>query len=155
MSRLTTTALRALQGLLAAGNLCLSAMVVHWYHANTSVAPPRSVDFLLSASIISVVSILYLELSPRFFHNLTHPYMFLAVEGLNSILYFAGFIAIAIHLGSLALCSKGNRCSVSRANSVVAAGAFCVWIASTILTAKRMIVGGAAARSKSTQMTEV
>ncbi|KAG5944292.1 hypothetical protein E4U53_006901 [Claviceps sorghi] len=155
MSRLSTTALRALQGLLAAGNLILSAYVVNWYCTNTSQAPPNSVDFLLSASIISMLSILYLELSPRFLDRVAHPYVFLAVEGLNSILYFAGFIAIAVHIGSLAFCNRGNMCSASRGNSVVAAGAFCAWIASTILTAKRMIVEGVASRSKNTPMGEV
>ncbi|KAG6002909.1 hypothetical protein E4U21_002520 [Claviceps maximensis] len=155
MSQLTTMSLRLLQGFLAAGNLGLSAYVVDWYRTSTSHAPPNSIDFLLFASIISIVSILYLELSPRFLDRLTHPYMFLAVEGLNSILYFAGFIAIAVHVGSLAICNRGNGCGPSRANSVVAAGAFCAWIASTILTAKRMIVGGVAARSKHTQMREV
>ncbi|KAG5984418.1 hypothetical protein E4U55_004880 [Claviceps digitariae] len=155
MSRLSTTALRVLQGLLAAGNLGLSAYVVQWYCTNTSQAPPNSIDFLLLASILSILSILYLELSPRFFHRLTPPYMFLAVEGFNSVLYFAGFIAIAAHIGSLAFCNKGHVCGVSRSDSVVAAGAFCAWIASTILTAKQMIVGGVAARSKNPQMGEV
>ncbi|KAG5926657.1 hypothetical protein E4U42_003068 [Claviceps africana] len=155
MSRLSTAALRALQGLLAGGNLGLSAYVVNWYRTNTSKAPPNSVDFLLSASIMSMLSILYLELSPRFFDRLARPYLFLAVEGLNSILYFAGFIAIAVHIGSLAYCNTGNMCGASRGNSVVAAGAFCAWIASTILRAKRIIVESVASRSKNMPMGEV
>ena len=49
----------------------------------------------------------------------------------------------------------GNVCSASRGDAVIAAGAFCAWIASAIMTAKQMIVGGASARRKAVQMREV
>jgi hypothetical protein len=124
---------------------------------STSQKPNSAVNFLLAASIMSILSIAYLELAPRFHSRLTHPYAALAVEGLNTILYFAGFIALAVYVGGLTFCT-GTVCSASRADAVVAAGAFCAWIASTILTAKQMIVGGgAAARNKAeaVQMRQV
>ncbi|KAK2594875.1 hypothetical protein QQS21_007427 [Conoideocrella luteorostrata] len=154
MSQLSNIALRVLQGVLACANLSLSAYVVNWYLMGTSQSPPNSVDFLLFASIFSILSILYLELAPRFLDRLAHPYASLAVEGLNAIFYFAGFITFAIYVGSLTFC-HGNVCSASRGDAVIAAGAFCAWIASTILTAKQMIVGGVGARRKATQMREV
>ncbi|GAB0139108.1 hypothetical protein EsDP_00007323 [Epichloe bromicola] len=155
MSRLISNiALRVLQGFLAAANLGLSAFVVNWYRMGTSQSPPNSVGFILFASIFSLLSILYLELSPRYFRRFFHPYASLAVEGLNTVFYFAGFIAFVVYIGSLTFC-RGNVCSASRGDAVVAAGAFCAWIASTILTAKQMIVGGVEARRKAMQMREV
>lgn len=120
----------------------------------TSRSAPNSVNFLLVASIISILSILYLELAPRFLNRLAHPYAALGVECLNTIFYFAGFIAFVVYVGNLTFC-MGNVCSASRADAVIAAGAFCAWIASAILTAKQMIVGGASARRKAVQMREV
>ncbi|OAQ74360.2 membrane-associating domain-containing protein [Pochonia chlamydosporia 170] len=113
-----------------------------------------SVNFLLAASIISILSILYLELAPRFAGRLGHPYAYLGVEGMNTVFYFAGFIALAVYVGNLTFCT-GRICSAARADAVIAAGAFCAWIASTILTAKQMIVGGAVERRKAIEMREV
>ncbi|KAG6067388.1 hypothetical protein E4U32_003840 [Claviceps aff. humidiphila group G2b] len=156
MSRLSVIALRLLQTLLAVGTLGVSAYVVNWHRTITSQTPPGSIDYLLSASIISMVSILYLEISPRFFRRVAHPYATLTVEGLNTVLYFAGFIAIAVHVGSLTLCNS-TACRATRGDSVLAAAGFCAWIASATLTAKQMIVGGSATQSKTgdTQVQEV
>lgn len=153
MSLKSNIAIRVLQGLLAGANLGLSAYVVHWFRIGTSQSPPNSVDFLLLASIFSVLSILYLELSPRYLHRLHHPYASLVVEGLNTVFYFAGFIAFVVFLGNLTFC-QGTVCSASRGDAVAAAAAFCAWIASTILRAKHMIVGGAEARRKAMQLRE-
>ncbi|KAG8423233.1 hypothetical protein J3459_008431 [Metarhizium acridum] len=151
MSRVGSVSLRALQGILAAANLGLSAYVINWYRTLTSQSADGSVSFLLAASVMSILSILYLELAPRFVSRLAHPYAALAVQGLNTALYFAAFIALAVYVGNLTFC-EGSVCRASRADAVVAAGAFCAWIASTILTAKHMIVGGAAARHKAAPM---
>ncbi|KAH0601964.1 hypothetical protein MHUMG1_00843 [Metarhizium humberi] len=154
MSRAGSVSLRALQGILAVANLGLSSYVVNWYRTSTSQSPDGSVSFLLAASVMSILSILYLELVPRFVSRLAHPYAALAVQGLNTALYFAGFIALAVYVGNLTFC-EGSVCRASRADAAVAAGAFCAWIASTILTAKQMIVGGAAARQKAAPMGKV
>ncbi|KHN98229.1 MARVEL-like domain protein [Metarhizium album ARSEF 1941] len=147
MSQISSLLLRVLQAILAVANLGLSAYVIKWYRMSTSQSPDSSVNFLLAASILSILSILYLVLAPRFLNRFAHPYAALAVQGLNTCFYFAGFIALAVYVGSLTFC-EGSVCRASRADAVVAAGAFCAWIASTILTAKQMIVGGAAARHR-------
>lgn len=100
------------------------------------------------------MSLLYLELVPRFAQRFHHPYASLSIEGLNTIFYFAGFIAFAVWVGSLTFC-QGHVCRVSRGDAVVAAGAFSAWIASTISTAKQIIIGGAEARRKARQFREM
>ncbi|QUC17072.1 uncharacterized protein UV8b_01313 [Ustilaginoidea virens] len=154
MGQLSHIALRVLQGALAGANLGLSAYIVNYHGVNNLQSPPEAVGFLLFASILSILSILYLELAPRFLNRIAHPYASLAVQGLNTICYFAGFIAFAVFRGYLAFC-QGDECSASRGDAVIAAAAFCAWIASTIMTAKQMIVGGVEARRKAVQMREV
>ena len=61
----------------------------------------------------SVDLLIYLELVSKFVPRLHHPYAAIAVEATNTILYFAGFIALAIFLGSLTLCG-GPVCSAGR-----------------------------------------
>ncbi|KND94501.1 hypothetical protein TOPH_00876 [Tolypocladium ophioglossoides CBS 100239] len=140
MGRTTTISLRVFQGLLAAANLGLSAYVINYYLVGTKRAGPGSLNFLVFASCFSMLSILYLELAPKVYQRAAHPYAALGVEATNTVFYFAGFIAYAVFLGGLALC-HGTVCTAGRIDSVVAAAAFCAWIASTILTAKGMFMG--------------
>lgn len=77
---------------------------------------------------------------PRVWPRGAHPYNTLAVEAANAVFYFAGFIAYAVFLGGLSMC-RGTVCTASRIDSVVAAAAFCAWIASVSLTAKDLFMG--------------
>lgn len=54
---------------------------------------------------------------------------------MNSIFYFASFIAYALFLTDLVICD-GVACTLARATAVIAAAEFSVWIASTIMAAK-------------------
>lgn len=92
---------------------------------------------MIAASILSILSLIYLELVSKFVPRLHHPYAAIAVEATNTILYFAGFIALAIFLGSLTLCG-GPVCSAGRADTVVAAGQFTSWIATTFFMAQEL-----------------
>ncbi|KAF4512830.1 hypothetical protein G6O67_000167 [Ophiocordyceps sinensis] len=141
MGRTSIDSLRIFQGLLAAANLGLSAYVVHWYLVTTRRGSPASLNFLVFASVFSILSLLHLELAPRLCPRAAHPYGCLSVEACNALFYFAAFIAHAVFLGSLAMC-RGTVCTVGRVDSVVAAAAFCAWSASTILTAKKMFMTG-------------
>ncbi|PFH62006.1 hypothetical protein XA68_15548 [Ophiocordyceps unilateralis] len=141
MGRTSVLSLRIFQGLLATVNLSLSAYVVNWYLVTTIRGSPPSVGFLVFAALFSILSILYLELVPRLFPRAGRPSVTLGVEATNAIFYFAAFIAHAVYLGSLAMC-HGAVCTASRVDSVVAASAFCAWVASTILTARDMFVAG-------------
>lgn len=40
--------------------------VAHWYDADTLTASPSQINFLIFLSLFSVVSLVYLELTPRF-----------------------------------------------------------------------------------------
>lgn len=119
--------------------------MVNWYKTITSQEPPSSISFILFAAVFSILSILGLEVCPKVAPGLSHPYASLAVEALNTVFYFAGFITVAVFLGSLTFC-VGTVCTASRVDSAIAAAAFCAWIASTIITAKELIVGGVDAR---------
>ena len=116
---------------------------------------PSSIAFILFASIFSVLSILYLELGPRVASKLARPMACLVVEGINTIFYFAGFIAFAVFLSGLKVCT-GRVCNASQADSAIAAVAFCAWAASTIITAKALIKGSAdGPRRMGSQMTQL
>ncbi|PHH90076.1 hypothetical protein CDD83_4584 [Cordyceps sp. RAO-2017] len=159
MGRTTTLSLRIFQGLLAAANLALSAYVVNWYLTVTRRGAPASLSFLVFASSFSLLSLLWLELAPRLLPAAAaHACGTLSVEATNAVFYFAAFIAHAVFLGGLSMC-HGTVCTAGRVDSVVAAAAFCAWIASTIFTAKAMFINGDARRrpadsNKSTQMGE-
>ncbi|KYK61724.1 hypothetical protein DCS_02867 [Drechmeria coniospora] len=140
MGRTTTVSLRILQGLLAAINMSLSAFVINYYLTSTLQGSPGSFSFVLAASCISFASLLYLELAPKMFPRVAHPYAILLVEATNTLFYFIAFIVLAVFLGSLQMCF-GAVCKAGRADSVAAAAAFCAWIASTIFTAKDMFLG--------------
>lgn len=109
--------------------------------ARTRFASPTCFDFLIFAPTFSVLSIAYLELGPRYFPWATRPLLLLAVEAINAIFYFAGFIALAVFLAKVLFCN-GNVCAVARSMSVVAAAEFAAWIGSTILVAKQLFMCG-------------
>ncbi|UNI20347.1 hypothetical protein JDV02_006443 [Purpureocillium takamizusanense] len=149
MGRATTAFLRVFQACLAAAGLALTGFVINWFLKDTQRGAPGALVFLAFASGFSLVSVLGLGLlaaaapSSRTWRWLPRqvgsPYVALAVESTNTVLYFAGFFACAIFLGRLTFCA-GSVCLASRAESVVAAAAFCAWIASTVLTAKGIFV---------------
>lgn len=119
----------------------LTRTVAHWYSVGTRFASPSELNFLIFAPIFSLVSVAYLELTPRFAPRAAHPYSSMTFEGLNVIFYFAGFIAFAVFLSQLSFCNK-TVCAVGRSVAVVAAAEFVVWIASAILMAKDIFKGG-------------
>lgn len=115
--------------------------VINWYLIRSSVAPPSSFTFLTFAPIFSLLSLLYLQLSPRYFPLYTNPWVSLAIEFLNTVFYFAGFIALAVFLSKLLFCN-GTVCAVGRATSIVAAAEFSCWIATLMMEAKTIFKAG-------------
>lgn len=119
-------------------------LVYHWY-ANVAHRPsPGALQFLVFAPCVSLVSIIYLEIAVRQKHMImAHRLTSMGVEGLNSILYFGGFIAFALTLSDSSSASpsastscEGLSCTLSRAVAVLAAAEFSAWITSTILAAQ-------------------
>ncbi|RMJ14129.1 hypothetical protein BHE90_009175 [Fusarium euwallaceae] len=140
MGRVVLISLRVLQLALSLASISLSSYVINWF-MKTKTAIPSPFNYLLVSSILSVFSLVYLELVPRFAPRFSQQYVAIGVESVNAALYFAGFIAIAIYIGSLIFC-EGAVCSSGRADAVVAAGQFTTWIATTILMAKDMFKRG-------------
>ncbi len=69
------------------------------------------------------------------------PVIVVAIEGINALLYFAGFIALAVFLNGLLFC-RGNVCGSARAATAFSALSFGAWAASAALTAMTLIKGG-------------
>lgn len=63
------------------------------------------------------------------------------MELLNTIFYFAGFIAMAAFLARLEFC-RGAVCAAARAAAVAAAVSFAMWVGTTGLMAKDVFKGG-------------
>ncbi|PHH74369.1 hypothetical protein CDD82_4962 [Ophiocordyceps australis] len=133
MGRSTTVSLRIFQAVLAVANLGLSAYVINWYLEGTRRGSPSPLNFLVFAACFSLISLLYLELAPRFFQRGAPLYAIFTLEVLNALFFFAGFIAYSIFIGNLSMC-QGIVCGASRVDTVVAAAAFCAWVASAALT---------------------
>ncbi|KAF4974737.1 hypothetical protein FZEAL_8407 [Fusarium zealandicum] len=137
MSRIVFPCLRALQLALSLASIGLSAYVVDFFVSSSRTSSPTPFTYLIVASIFSIFSLVYLELVPRFAPRFSHQYVAIGVESINTALYFAGFITIAVFIGSLVFC-EGTVCSAGRADAVIAAGQFTSWIATTILAAQDM-----------------
>jgi len=46
--------------------ILIEAIVAHWYDADTLTASPNQINFLIFVPLFSFLSILYLEIAPRF-----------------------------------------------------------------------------------------
>ncbi|KAM0269051.1 hypothetical protein ACHAQH_009840 [Verticillium albo-atrum] len=133
--------LRIVQGVLALVVLVLSAFVANWYNVSTLTASPPQINFLIAAPLISIFSIVYLEVVPRFAPRASHPWAAMACEFINTLFYFAGFIALSVFLGRLRFC-RGSVCGAARADAIFAAAQFVAWSASAALTGKVVFKGG-------------
>ncbi|CEJ81629.1 hypothetical protein VHEMI01748 [[Torrubiella] hemipterigena] len=134
MVQLAISLLRVLQTALAVANLALAASVYQNYLSNEHVASPGALAFLIFAPVVSILSIIYLELS-RARAVPSHQLICLGLEALNAIFYFAGFIAYALFLTYLSTC-EGAACTMARAAAVIAAAEFSTWITSTVIAVK-------------------
>lgn len=71
----------------------------------------------------------------------SHPYAHLGFEALNTLFYFAGFVALAAFLGKLLFC-RGSVCGAARADAVFAAFSFLLWTGTSTLLAMEIFRGG-------------
>lgn len=122
-------------------------------------ASPGTVNFLVFVPIFSIISIVYLEavprlaprgkipsslfppLPPRLTGTASHPFASLALELLNTLFYFAGFIAMAAFMARLEFC-RGAICAAAKAATVAGAASFVLWAGTTGLMAKDVFKGG-------------
>jgi len=119
----------------------LSGYVAHWYNTDTLTASPTQVNFLIFVPVFSFISVFYLEFVPRFTPKVSHPYAHFGVEVLNTLFYFAGFIALAVFIGKLLFC-RGSVCAAARADAVFAAFSWMLWAASSVVVAMKILKGG-------------
>jgi len=133
--------IRAAQFVCSVVTLGLSAYVAHWYNNDMLTASPSQINFLVFVPVFSLISLAYLELTPRFLSKVSHPIGHLAFSVLNSLFYFGGFIALAVFLGKLLFC-RGSVCSAARADAVFAAFSWALWTFTAGMTAMETFKGG-------------
>jgi hypothetical protein len=133
--------LRIAQGIFGLVVLGLSGYVAHWYDADTLTTSPPQINFLIFVPLMSILSMAYLELAPRFAPRASHPYAHFAFEIINTLFYFTGFIALATFLGRLLFC-RGSVCAAAHADAVFAAFGWLMWMGSTALLAMEIFKGG-------------
>ena len=113
---------------------------------------------MIANSIISLVSVAVLELLPKYssceFFSIgilfrsspadarvvTNPFVFLAIESANVLLWFAGGIALAMFLGRLDYC-QGSVCGAAQTSAVLAYVMFGAWLGTLIPLAVNIIKG--------------
>jgi len=141
------TPIRLVQAGLAVVALGLNSYVTSWYHAHTvnSNAPP-SVLFMLSVGVLSLLVLPYLFFNPalsqthhgkssgRFFNK----YIVLALDAFLMILWFAGFVDLAVFQHRLLLCG-GHVCQVMAGGSAVGAISWLTFLGTMILALLHII----------------
>ncbi|KAH6718279.1 membrane-associating domain-containing protein [Leptodontidium sp. 2 PMI_412] len=95
------------------------------YTANKTFDSPSEVNFLIFASIWTLLALVYLLLAPAKFPEFAHKFAILGVEAVTMIFWFAGFIALSDLLGDWECGSSFGRqikiCRTSIAGDVFAA----------------------------------
>ncbi|RDL38271.1 Uncharacterized protein BP5553_02611 [Venustampulla echinocandica] len=132
---------RVAQGVFAFVIIVLSSYVAHWYDAEILIASPSQVNFLIFLPLFSMISIAYLVLAPILMPRASHPFVHLAVEAVNTLFYFAGFIALAVFISKLVFC-RGTVCGAARAASAFAGFSWLLWTGTTALVILKMMKGG-------------
>ncbi|KXJ96974.1 hypothetical protein Micbo1qcDRAFT_229755 [Microdochium bolleyi] len=100
-------ALRTAQLVFALVVLGLSGHVAAtWTHSNSGLSAssspvPSEVAFMIICSVVAMLSVVYLELAPKFLPSISHPYASISLETTNTLFLFAGSIALAAFLDRL------------------------------------------------------
>jgi hypothetical protein len=132
--------------------------VANWYNVDTLTASPSPINFLIFASLWSIISVVYLEVVTKFFprgmftplsnqetHSNTypaaHPYAALAFEFTNVTFFFSGFIALGVFLSQLLFC-RGTVCAAAQADTAFSAFLFCTWGVTIFFAARDIMKAG-------------
>ncbi|KAI1471533.1 membrane-associating domain-containing protein [Daldinia caldariorum] len=140
-SNMITLGIRAAQLVFGIILLGLTGYVAHWYNVDTLTSSPSQINLLLFSSLLTILSVFYLELAARFVPKISHPLAALGLIGLNAILHFAGFIALAVFMSRLLFC-RGSVCGSARASIAFGAIEFLLWTASAVFAGKEVVQGG-------------
>ncbi|RYP76797.1 hypothetical protein DL771_001533 [Monosporascus sp. 5C6A] len=133
--------LRAAQLVSALVTLAVTAYVADWYHGDNLTVPPAQIDWLLTCSVFSILSIGYLEGAKRFCPRAFNSFAVLGIESINALFHLFGFVYLAVFISRLLFC-WGSVCGAARAGVVFGALGFLFWVASAALAAREAIRGG-------------
>jgi len=116
-----------------------------------------SLNFLLFCSLWSILLLIYLIIALRMPH-ITHLFVTVALLAITMIFWFAGFVALAVFLGSTinGACSNGvGSCGVLDAATAFAAFLWVIFLIDTIFAAAAAFGGrgGGGMRTGGTPMT--
>ncbi|MCJ1307255.1 hypothetical protein MMC25_000901 [Agyrium rufum] len=128
--------LRAAQALFAIIVLGLSASVANYYPTRSfgATTSPSQINFLIFNAVWTLLFLVYSSIVPVYLPRLANKFAILALETLTMLFWFAGFVALAVFVSSLSICS-GNVCRSAQAAIVFAAFEWLLFVASTALAA--------------------
>ncbi|KAH7313032.1 membrane-associating domain-containing protein [Rhexocercosporidium sp. MPI-PUGE-AT-0058] len=132
--------LRILQAIFSIIVLALSSYVA-FIQNQTGYHSATQINFLIFVPSFSILSLLFLELAPRFAPKVSNQYVMFGIQGLISGLYLGGFIALSVFLSKLIFC-QGGICTAARADAVFGALSYVVWVVSTTILGIEMSRSG-------------
>ncbi|MCJ1477344.1 hypothetical protein MMC13_006015 [Lambiella insularis] len=112
----------------------LTGYVAHWYIVRAGIASPSQLNILVFSALWTLLTVPYLTIGPVYFPRITHKYAILAVDALTMIFWFAGFLALAVFISALSLCT-GSVCYSARAATAFASLNWAISVATTSLAA--------------------
>lgn len=130
--------LRWIQGAIAIAVGGLSIYVARWYDAETLTPAPPEFRFLIFAAVCSLLNVVFLEFTRISNSKLANPYLHLAVEFLNTVIFLAGSIALHLFLSQLLFC-RGSVCMAAKADVGLAFTSFVLWLLTTTLSAREAV----------------
>ncbi|KAI1619568.1 membrane-associating domain-containing protein [Exophiala viscosa] len=143
--------LRGLQGILAFVAMALGATVanvLNTHHPAASV-PSAVIFFAFTAVFTLLVTVPYTILTPRYFPVLAYPPAMLAAEAITSVLWLAGFAAVAELLRRSNICEIG-ACASARGSVVVGVFEWILFAGTTYFAFSHVFLDGKFAGGKNT-----
>ncbi|KAI1615884.1 membrane-associating domain-containing protein [Exophiala viscosa] len=132
--------LRGLQGILAFVAMALGA---------TASVPSAVIFFVFTAVFTLLVTVPYTILTPRYFPVLAYPPAMLAAEAITSVLWLAGFAAVAELLRRSNICEIG-ACASARGSVVVGVFEWILFAGTTYFAFSHVFLDGKFAGGKNT-----
>lgn len=96
-----------------------TSTVAHWWGGYWHQASASEINFLVFASVWSLLALIFLLAAPTAFPAAAHKFAILGADALTMLFWFAGFIAAAVFLTDR-VCA-GRVCDTLKAATVFAA----------------------------------
>ncbi|KAL1843007.1 hypothetical protein VTJ49DRAFT_3484 [Mycothermus thermophilus] len=122
----------------ASGKIAWGDKITRWYHAMTPLPTPAQTTFLLAVAAWSLISLIAIELLPRFLPQVPRSHLTLPFDLTNTLFYLGGLAALAVFMSQLVVCWT-FVCLAAQADVAAAAASFAFWSASAFLTVRDMI----------------